>query len=496
MSFGNMQGAFVEKGMFCRTATYNPQYIRPLHGNFGQNVPMLMEVTAGGDFSRERLAPIAATSLTLSTQIEKEAPILGGWNQERCLFALKIVHQQNHAGTIRTVQYLMGYTDYMGIGGNFGMVTNGPLPIDPNMRLYFNSSLMFQELTTVNGHGIQETNIVPLESSQLLTGTQASLYGPSTYTMRPEDVYSMMHTQEMVMSADRYSNANGGQRMTVQDGRMMFQAGQPIKKSARTNLIPSHYLSKLLTNTSNIVSTYQQEQSTNQEMANRISSSLTEGYTNNDQTLSMFLSRTGLMENGSITYGELCQIFPNTDSTVARVGMESQKVQGAFGTDSEYMHGASWELIVAQMLQNVTTALAMEASLSRVVLRGDNYTAYDPLTGLPAGHFRIEALGGESFINGKDVIYACEQIKARLITEFLSGFMGHQYVALAFTIDINMYGESSVHIAYGDSKQMTRYVTPMFSDALFSPVLTENRATLAGLSKETRSMTHGLFNVL
>lgn len=498
MSFGNMTGGYIEKGVVCRTAQYNPQYRRPLHANFGQNVNALMEITAGQDFSKERLAPIAATSLTMATQIEGEANIIGGWNQERCLFALKLVHQTNEAGTMRTVQYLMGYTDHMGIQhGGFGIVQGGRLGINPEMRLFFNSSVVYQEMTVMNGFGMPETTITPLETSQLLTGAQGSMYNTSTYTMRPEDVYSMMHSQELVNSVDRYRQANPGQSQAanIHDGRVMFQPGQPIKKSGRSNLIPSNYLSKLLTNTSNVVQAHLGEYSTNQEMANRISTSLNEGYVSNDQTLSMFLARTGLIENGSITYRELCALFPNADQAIARAGTETQKVQGAQGTNSEYMNGGQWDLIIAQMLQNVTTALMMENSLNRIVIRGDNFQGTSTTQNIVGGTFKLDALYGGSFIDGKPVEYGCEQVKYRLISEFLSGFTGHNYVPISFTIQVNLYGECVVDISY-NRQPLTRYVTPMFGDSLFSPVLTEQRSTLASLSAETRNMTNGLFNVM
>lgn len=498
MSFGTMGGGFVEKGVMCRTAQYHTQYHRPLNANFGQNVSTLAEITAGMDYSKERLAPVAATSLTMATQVEGEANIIGGWNQERCLFALKIVHQSNEAGTMRTVQYLMGYTDHMGIAnGQYGIVQGGILPIDPSMRLFFNSSLVYQEMRVMDGHGQIQTTITPLEVSQLLTGKQGSMYGDSTYTLRPADVYSQMHSQELMSSVNRYNHANAaqGQQANIMDGRVTFQAGQPIKKSDRANLIPSNYLSKILTNTSNILSAHQGEISTNLDTANRISSSLNDGYVTNDHTLAMFLSRTGLSENGSITYGELCALFPNADQAIGRAGVESQKVQGTYGMNSEYMHGGDWSLIIAQMLQNVTTALMMENALNRIVLRGDNYTATNATMGQIGGMFKLEALWGGSFIDGKPTEYACEQVKHRLISEFLSGFTGHNYIPIAFTVQISLYGECVVDISY-NHQPLTRYVTPMFGDSLFSPVLTNNRATLANLSNETRALTHGLFNVL
>lgn len=500
MGIGTMTGGYVEKGLLCRTAQYHGQYRRPLHANFGQNVNALAEITMGGDFSKERLAPIAATSLTMSTQIEGDADIVGGWGSERCLFAFKIIHQTNEAGTMRLVQYLQGYTDYMGIhvghNGIIGGSTNN-MPIDPQMRLFFNSSLIFQELTTLNGYGQPVTTVTPLEASQLLTGNPGSMYGNSTYTMRPEDVYSMIHAQEIVGSVQRYNqNANqAGVAVNMQDSRVMFQPGQPLKKSSRANLIPSNYLSKVLSSPASIVQAYVGEMQTHQEMANKISSNLNEGYITNDQTLAMMLERTGLSENRSITYFELCQLFPNADQAIVRMGVESQKVQGASGMQSEYMNGASWELIVAQMLQNVTSALMMETSMSSIMFGGDNYATADIAAGMLGGHFKLNMLGGSSFIDGRPVEVSCEQVRQRLISEFLTGFTGHNYVPIGFMVKIDLYGECIIDITY-NGQPTVRFVTPMFGDSLFSPVLTNNRATLASLSAETRTMTHNLLNVL
>lgn len=496
MTIGTMAGGFVEKGLILRTAPYNTMYRRPYHANFGQNVGMMREITALSDFSKERLAPIAATTLTPSTQVEGEVGIENGWGNERCLFAIKIVHQSNHANTMRTVQYLQGYTDYMGIGGGVNSISmTGKMPIDPRMRLFFNSSLIFMESTTTNGFGQRQTTITPVEACQLLTGTQGTMTGTSTYTLRPEDVYSMIHSQELVSSVGRYNDANGNgpQNNFIQDGRVMFQAGQPIKKSSRDNLIPSNYLSKLLTNSSNVALAHLNE--VTPDLANKISASLSEGYMSNDHTLSEMLKRTGLSENGSITYGELCGLFQNTDQVLLRLGMETQKVQGALGQQSEYFNGATWELLISQMLQNVTAALLVNTAMRSIILRGDNMTGGDIAAGIVGGQFRVEALGGNSFVDGRPIEYVCEMVKTRLLQEFLSGYTGHNYVPIAFTMKIDLYGECVIDISYNHGP-LIRFVTPMFGDSLFSPVLTDNRAALAHMSAETRSMTHNLFNVL
>jgi len=499
MNIGTMAGGFMEKGLLCRTTTYNKQYRRPLHGNFGQNVMQLKEITGGHDFSRERLAGIASTSLLPAVQNEGEALIENDWGTERCLFAFKIVHQSNQAGTNRMVQYLQGYTSHMGIHhGQGGIVGVGAhMPIDPMMRLYFNSSLMFQEHTTVNAFGQRQTTVTPVETSQLLAGTPASLYGTNTYTLRPEDLYSTIHAQELVSSVNRYTEAAGPGGVTpnasLLDTRVTFQSGQPLKKSSRSNLIPSAYLSRLLTSPSGVMAAYADEPHIS--LANKISGSLCDGYMTNDVTLSAMLERTGLAENCSITYGELCSLFQNADGTIIRLGMETQTVQGSAGHQSEYFHGGSWALLIAQMLQNVTTALLVETSLRSVIVRGDNFSGGNMLTGELGGQFKVEVLGGGSFVDGRPVEYSCEVLRNRLIQEFLAGYTGHNYVPIGFTMKIDLYTESVIDITY-NHEPLTRFVSPVFGDSLFSPMLTNNPATLTGLSAETRAMTHNLLNIL
>lgn len=494
MSIGTVTGGYLENGLMLRTTTYQQMYRRPYQANFGQNVGMMREITAGMDFSEERLAPVAASSLLPVSEPECPIVIPGGFGNERCMFALKIVHQSNESGMMKLVQHLQGYTDYMGISSVPGI--GGRLTIDPNMRLYFNSSLLLQELTTVNPYGIPTTTSTPVEASQLLLGNPASLHGQSSYTMRPQDLYSVMNSQEMMNAVNRY-NVNNGAAVApsaqVQDGRVMFQNGQPLKKSDRANLIPSNYLSKLLTNTQNVAMVH--NDLTHQDLANKISGSLGEQYISSDHTLGEVLKRTGLSENGSITYGELCQFFQNADQMIYRAGMEQQKVRGAYGADSEYFHGTSWELLIAQMLQNVVSSLLVSNSLRAIALRGDNFTGTNMTTGVSAGQFIVNALDARSFVVGRPTEQACEVIKHRLNTEFLAGYTGHNYIPLAFNINIDLYGECVIHISY-NHQPMTRFVTPMFGDSLLSPVLTNERSYLANLTQETRAMTHNLLNVL
>lgn len=489
-----MNGAEIEKAVICRTPAYHQMWRRPWHANLNQNLNAVREVTAGTDFSASRLTPVAAVSILPSSQPECQVEIPNGWNTERCMFSLKIVHAQNHDGTIRFVQYLTGYTDYCGMQrASNGIIGVGNVMIDPNMRMFFNSSLLFQETRYANGYGQMTVQIRPLEASQLLVGRPGGVYDQMTFTCRPEDVYSAISGQEL-MAAARNSGSSVASQRSLYDGRVTFQPGQPYKKSTKSNLIPSQYLSRLFTDVNSVTQQAVLEANvSNEAVASKLSSTLNEGYICNDMTLQMLMERTGLAENGTVTYAELSQLFPNLDRVMFRAGMENGQVQGTLGAaGSEYFHGGGYEVIIADMLNNICGALLMDSRLQSIQIVGSNTTV---TPGIPNGAFDVNVTFATSFIDGMSVQQGCELFKSRLVNEFLNGYTGHNYVPIAFSVRMSLLGESVINVSY-DNGMTIQFVYPVFADSLYSPLLTNNQATLQSLANETRAITSNLLGIM
>lgn len=488
----------VEKSVVCRAPAYRDMFNRPYHSVLSQNLNVVRESMAGMDFSAARLAPLTATMMLPVTQPESQASISNGWGIERCLFSIKIILSTNHDSSLRYVQYLMGYTDHMGMQP----AMNGQVLIDDNMMLYFNSNLMYQEHRFTNGHGVQQVQITPCENTQLLTGFVGNAGGGNgTYTCRPEDIYSRINAQELLRGANRYDELNGipSQQQVMYDGRIGFQPGQPYKKSTKENLIPSQYLSRILSSAANPLNSVDFPGKQPHEIAQTLSGRVTEGYVSNDTSLRYIQENTSMSDNRAVTWGELRRIFPDLDAKTVRSGMAglgSGQVTGAVGgAGSEFFGGGSYSLLIAQTVANVGSAIMNEMQLTSIKGASNNMCGHDPVRGLTAGQFVVDIYGADSFVDGRPIEQYCEMFKHRLVSEYLCGFTGHNHVNIGFSFQLSTYGESVVTMSYNNEPPIN-YVIPMFCDSLFSPLITNNISTLTSLATETRSITNNLLGVL
>lgn len=488
----------IEKSVICRAPAYQDMFNRPYHSVLSQNLGVVREASGGMDFSAARLAPLTATMMLPVTQPESQAMISNGWNIERCLFSIKIVLSTNHDSSVRYVQYLMGYTDHMGLHPSL----NGGVAIDDNMMLYFNSNLMYQEHRFTNGNGMPVVQITPCETTQLLTGLVGSAGGGNgTYTCRPEDVYSRINAQELLRANNRYDELNGiaSQQQVMYDGRVGFQPGQPYKKSTKENLIPSQYLSRILSSASNPLNAQEFPGKQPHEMAASLSGRVTEGYMSNDTSLRYIQENTSMADNRAVTWGELRRIFPDLDARTVRSGMQGYgtgRVEGAVGgAGSEFFGGGSYGLLIAQTIANVGSAVMNELQMTSIKGAANNMCGHDHVRGLTAGQFVVDIFGADSFVDGRPIEQFCEMFKHRLISEYLCGFTGHNHVNIGFSFELSIYGESVVIMSYNNEPPV-RFVLPMFCDSLFSPLITNNLSTLTSLATETRSITHNLLGVL
>ena len=487
---------YVEKAVLCRTPGYASMYRRPYLPNLSQDARVVLgEVGANTGWSAAAIAPVAATMLLPQIQTESQAFIANGWDSERCVCNLKIVHGTNESGTVKYVQYLTGYTNHMGMIKH----PNGLIVVDPNMEVYFNNSLIYQETVYTNGMGISQVSIVPVDASQLVMGNAAaSMYDPRDYSLRPADVYSTINSSILMETTNRYDNSRGTQPATANlyDSRVQFQQGTPFKKSSRSNLSPSNYLSKLLTTAADVALQNAGIPTDPGEVSTQIQSGLAEGYITSDQTLRAMLDRTGLAENRFVRWGELIQLYPNLESVVVKAGMDSAQVQGAVGmTGSADFAAASYSCVLAHTLYNTATSIMMEDMISTIHISGNNMSATNITTGINAGDFMLNTTYAESFIDGRPVELICEGFKSRLVAELLVGFTRHNHVPIAFNIAMSMFGESVVDISY-NNEMMERYPFPAFADSAFTPILTANRTNLMTLASETRALNSSLLNQL
>lgn len=488
---------YVEKAVLCRAPGYQTMFRRPLSPNLGRTAAMTLgEIgQSTGGFDKMALAPVAATMLMPATSVESVAAIDNGWQSERCILNLKVVHSVNHDGSMKLVQYLTGYTNHMGMA----LAANQQVVVDPNMWIYFNNSLIYQEARYMNGSGIMETRITPVDATQLIIGMPSDAQtGVKDLTVRPSDVYSAINARTLLEQSGQYDALNGGNSRVgaVYDTRVQFTAGMPYKKSSRENLSPAGYLSRLLSTANDVRVQNAGSYADATTVSGQIQSGLSEGYLSNDSTLSAMLERTGMAENRYITWNELRSLYPNLDSVVVKAGMESTQVQGAVGgTQSAGFDGGGYSVIMANTIYNTASSIMMDMMISTVQLAGNNMSAGNVTTGMVGGDFVTNVTFLRPFIDGALDYMLAEGFKQRLISEFLIGFTRQNHVPIAFNIKMSMFGESIIDISY-NNEQSVRYVYPAFCDSLYTPIITSNQMHLNTLASETRALNNTILRQL
>lgn len=495
---GTPFSGFVEKAVICRTPAYQDMQRRPYGMNINMSTSKVIgEMSHGVDYSKERLAPIASSIILPSTAAEGTAMIPNAWGQERCMFILKIVHSQSNNG--RIVQYLSGYSDRMGMHPAINDIL-----IDDDMQLYFNMSMIYNETTVVNGYGIPQVQIVPMQASQLVMGQSGGVYGANDRTMRPEDIYASINSNLLLTQASQYDQTGASGQQRMYDGRVQFQPGQPYKVSSMANLIPSNYLSRVLESASTEAMMYNGQnmgRPNPADTSNNIATSLSDGYLTNDLTLEMMLERTGLKENRWVSWRDLKNLMPNImqHGILHKAGMEGYQtghVEGAVGgAGSEHMHGGNYETVIANMLNNVFNALMMDMLMGEIKLTANNMTTTNHAMGIVGGQFDQKVLWTTSFVDGRDTQVMGETFKMRLLREFLTGFIGHNHVPLAFNVSASLMGENVIDVSYANGP-LTRFVFPCFASSAYTPILTSNSNQLTEIARHTQQLVGQLTNII
>lgn len=435
----------IEKILLTETGTYNNMELRSLRANVDlEGISAMQEVTQNGQYiTAATIAGVAGGILRPSSESEGTAVISNGWGQSRFRFMMEVTVQQAPGAITRHI--LSGYTDHADVSFKN--------TIDPRMRLFINGGVKINQSVAMTPTGNQ-TFSRPIESYQLLTGNYAPSFGQQgsgivTQSMRPEDVFCSM-------SKSMLGTAN------VQDYRSSFALG--AKKSRRSNaLAPSHLAATLKAHTTVTAAEENDsyDYSTLMEQARGI---VVEDSVAGDAFLSMLQRQTGFKDESFITYGELLALDHGLDDrvVVSYLGNTYRNDVHHAG-QSEHWHVVSQETTVATIISQSVPAMMMELLLPQVSFRATNQTM--------DGSFDIRILGHAGFSNAVDMTPQLQRLIDRIRLELLRDISRNNMIGVNLTVYADIMGDVKVSVSLNNAPFID-YVTPVFCDSLFSPVLT------------------------
>lgn len=453
----------VAKLLMIQTNTYNDQVIRPYGTNMStDHLAVFREATQYGEnVSAGSLAGIAGSFLRPQAEMAGGVQMYNGWDLHRVRFLMTLAVPMG-AGAYN-YQLIAGYSDHYG-------VSQDGVNIDPNMRLFFNSTLSVNACP-VDVPGVGAVNQMRVaEAAQILAPppgyTDGSAIG--THTMRPEDI----------MNACSTSGYTDGTRM---DMRTNFSMA-PVKKSMRTNTIAADYLSKTM---SAVNQAMQVDARMQQEtMYAEARGTVVEPLLLHDPFIAIIAARTRFKETGYITYAELCSIFPETDHVREQIiqGAAQQTLVPGRG-QSEYWHVPTNETVVATILSQAVPALMLEVMLSKVSFIATN----DNINGQPD----LGIVDHRSFAEGINAVPHCNHFRHRFLTEVMRDITHNNMMTVYLAVTCSVIGDTVITVSLNGGPKID-YVVPSFCDSMFSPLITTNHLALNTMATDIETLNSAL----
>lgn len=442
------------------TGTYNDVVSRPYTTNFdGAQLGAIQEATHGGRMLEQtNLAGVAGSIIRPLTEPQGIIPIANGWDTKRFRFFMRVEHPHG------IVQYLTGYTDDADV--SYANTLN------PNMRLYFNNSIMTRPLTVATSFGAQ-TQYAVSDASHILSGEFNPTFGrinETTHTMRPEDLLKHVGTTSMLGN--------------VIDTRTSF-AQNKLKKSRRSNGAPTSYLSRVLQAHANSVISADAAEDSHQKILNRAAGSVREGLITHDLFLAAAQYQTSLTEGSSLTYRELCGMSPGLDDRADVVFPQTLKSFDGHGDMPSHIRGSTayWtettnEALFCTILSQSIPGIMTDLMIQKIGFMATNRTVH--------GGIEIKITNILSFAD-IDLGPFIDTFLARLEYEVLRDLTQNNQIDMNLMVFYDLMGESRFDITLFNGPETT-FVTPSFSDALFTPVITNSADTFQKMAFDIDSI--------
>ena len=457
--------------ILAESGQYNDQMLRPYQSVVQhQQLAQLQEATHGGDIINETtLAGVAGQILRPSAQPVGVAICPNGWAERRFRFLMRVQLAMNSFETYGGREVVIaGYTDYTGI-------TRMNHAIDPNMKLYFNTSVILNNTQEMSATGIIN-RVSMAESAQIIRGEfnpivsrDQSVVATGDVPLRPEDVYQEIRS-------GMYAHAN------IINDSSTFAGG--IKKSRRSNNDATKYLSTVLNAYQYAVDCDSSEQINVLKKAQAV---VREPLISADEFLYRLQKETQIMASGCVTWGELCHLNPHLESVTRVTFLDPEALaQTNYLSNSAALGGATPEVVAATIIANAIPGMMMDHMMVKAAFMITNETmGMEPL---------VTIAGYESFVSGMDItgpVGAFKQLVGIFVDRELTI---NRQRRINLQVIANAIGDTTVTIGFDGYPPMT-FVLPSFCDAVIAPVVAPNRNALKEMAVNMSTLANNMSTV-
>lgn len=467
----------VRRLMLIRTGRFHDQVQRPYQIHTDPSLQhQLVETTHhGAKLEVSNLAGIAGQIMRPTAVGIGGIAIPGGWAEPRMRFLLEVEHPDMQGNN--TIQYISGYTDYVGMGQ---MDTMGQAALDPNMKFFINTSINTRNVVTANPYGVTQSLRTNMANHVINAASPTGLdtFQQAMQTQRPEDVVGTITTNH-----DEYAD------FSLNLGSSFGNAGgvnaSHLKLSNRSHGSAPRYMSRLFKG-------YQagmQMSSSGADMMelnNNVIENIRDELPSSDRFIGNLVRHgMSLAENTWFSLRELYDLCPDAVHTTKIV--EERQVQHV--PDYRNMSGGladvTQETIIATMLSNALPALMTDSLMTEVAFVVNNRNLDGSSSFVP--------LGANSFTGGAqqqiNLRQHMNQFEARFMNEVWRDLTRHGVLDLELRVQFSLLGTSTVTVQFQANPAETFHL-PTFSDALFTPVLAAGYQQVKHMAQEVDTLNN------
>lgn len=440
------------------TGTYNQQWKRPFTSGMNPktfNSIVEKSISNNKGLSANMLTGVANQFLHPSAVPECSLYIPNGWNERRLRFFMEI-QIESQVGCIIS-EYIVGYTDYAGMG------QNGAL--DPNMRFFINgiNSTRYMVHTTSIGNQVYQNSI---DASHLLYDNQYTgiQQGNKSFSMRPEDIYMQMDV------ADVQRDENLSDFLDCQT----LVTTTPIK-SRRSNSIAPVYVASIID--SYIKAQPHQHMTGSRADLLRDASQLNKSdQVNDDDFIALLRSKYEGSNGDSFTYGDLFGIDNNVANVtiVLPLTTVNRSTLHQTGVTSEWS-GADGETLFATCISQAIPGYMLEYCINKIHLRSTNRDLGGAITTI--------IVDAKTLMQGVDITNYIKSFMYKFDSELLRDLSFNNQMDFAIDVKCDLLGETWINLSI-NSGPFVMYVSPSFCDSLLTPMITTNYLNCMGIASD------------
>lgn len=459
----------ITKLLIQETGRYNDMWRRNYQTTWDDQVQQVLDerLTGMREFTPAAVSGVASKFITVAAQPEKMVTIPQGWGERRFRFLMEV--EMWDVMGIRTVEILSGFSDMFDISRGHAAAMH----INPDMVFNINSIMTIMDRVTMSPTGRQVHRVVADNSHLLFNKETRGMASPYREDfMRPEDIFGLMSLSSVSKDISRDSY----------DARTVLST-RPVK-SSRSNGIAANYMSKIMEgyNTAWISNQLSPGEDT---IYGNAMGNVVEKVAANDMFLNILRQvRQSMFAEGVFTLRNLETIdqaaLNNPQITKFNIFAEAERSVSDTRQNSTTWHDSGVEHQMAAVLSQTVPALMMDLMLMGVEFRATNRALINSQDVVNvSGH-----IGFSEELNMSQHVLVFEKRMEQEVMRDLSKNGQIDYDVFMF---VDMLNEARIRISiYG--RPYVEFCAPTFCDALYVPLLTQNRDKAVGIAGDFESM--------